>query len=374
MPTRVDPRPEQGCEPGEPGKAGDAVTQFVGVKDMARWIARDGLDRVIRLIAAGIEEDLAAWEKFEKVPRMAAHSDIGVIELMPISDDELYAFKYVNGHPDNPLRGIQTIAAFGALADVATGHPVFLAEMTLLTAVRTAAMSTVAAKRLARPESRVMAMIGAGSQAEFQAIGMREFLGINELRVYDVDPYGVAKLVNNLEPLGFHITTCSRVDEAVTGADIVTTCTADKQHAVALMDSHVAAGMHINAIGGDCPGKTELDPRILERARVFVEFEEQTRIEGEIQMMPADFPVTELWRVVTDRADGRVRNRDITVFDSVGFALADLSALRVCWQATAGTNLQTDIDLIADPRDPKDLFSLIMHPVEAGEDVAERLA
>lgn len=350
------------------------MTQFVGVKDMARWIARDGLQPVIRAIAAGIEEDLAKWEAFEKIPRIATHSDIGVIELMPISDDDLYAFKYVNGHPSNPLRGIQTIAAFGALADVNTGHPVFLAEMTLLTAMRTAAMSAVAATYLARPGSTRMAMIGAGSQAEFQALGMRELIGVDELLIYDADSAATAKLADNLEPLGFRVKECSSAHEAVTDADIITTCTADKQQATVLLDSHVQPGVHINAIGGDCPGKTELDPRILQRARVFVEFEEQTRVEGEIQQLPADFPVTEMWRVVTERAEGRLSDRDITVFDSVGFALADLSALRVCWRATAGTDLQTDIDLIADPRDPKDLFSLIMHPVESTESLEERLA
>ena len=90
----------------------------------------------------------------------------------------------------------------------------------------------------------------------------------------------------------------------------------------------VEPGVHINAIGGDCPGKTELDPAILERAKVFVEYTPQTRIEGEIQQLPPDFPVTELWQVITGEAKGRTAATDVTVFDSVGFAIEDFSVLR----------------------------------------------
>src|SRR3546814_11648694 len=90
----------------------------------------------------------------------------------------------------------------------------------------------------------------------------------------------------------------------------------------------VGAGIHINAIGGDCPGKTELHRDILARARTFVEFEPQTRIEGEIQQMGADYPVTEFWQVLRGDADGRDDASQITLFDSVGFAIEDFSALR----------------------------------------------
>lgn len=345
---------------GGGAREGPAVTQFVGVNHMARWIRSVGADRIIRDIASCLEEDLARWESFEKIPRLASHTPIGVIELMPITDMELYSFKYVNGHPANPARGFQTVTAFGALADVSNGYPIFVAEMTLLTALRTAAMSAVAAKHLARRDSMRMAMIGTGSQAEFQALGMRELTGIQELFVYDVDPVAVAKLRSNLEPLGFRIKDCETVDQAVDGADVITTCTADKQQAKVLIDRQVHSGVHINAIGGDCPGKTELDGSILGRGRVVVEFEAQTRIEGEIQQMPGTFPVTELWQIISGRQPGRQSDQEITIFDSVGFAIADFSALKVCRAATREGGLSEDIDLIADPDDPKDLYSLTL--------------
>ena len=176
---------------------------------------------------------------------------------------------------------------------------------------------------------------------------------------YDVDPDAIAKLVRNLSPLGFDIYVAASASDAVDGADIVTTCTADKALAAVLHDADVEPGMHLNAIGGDCPGKTELDPAILDRARVFVEYTPQTRIEGEIQQKSDDFAVTELWEVLTERATGRTSDDDITLFDSVGFAIEDFSALRYVRDEVAGTDFETTIDLVADPDDPKDLFGLV---------------
>jgi ornithine cyclodeaminase len=278
---------------------------------------------------------------------------------MPTSDMETYGFKYVNGHPSNPARGFQTVTAFGVLADVHNGYPTFLSEMTVLTALRTAATSAMVAKALARPGSRTMALIGAGSQAEFQSCAIRSATGVERLRVWDTDPDAMAKLVRNLEPLGFDITVAGSAEDAVAGADIVTTCTADKTNATVLTRDMVSPGMHLNAIGGDCPGKTELDPAILDEATVFVEYTPQTRIEGEIQNRPADFPVTAFWRVLTGAAPGRISEDQITVFDSVGFAIEDFSALRYVRDSVDATDFYEDIDLVANPDDPKDLFGFV---------------
>ena len=340
------------------------MPHLLDVPGMSRWIQHDGPEPLLTGLVQFLEEDLHRWDSFEKIPRLASHTPFGVIELMPITDGELYSFKYVNGHPMNPARGLQTVTAFGVLADVDNGYPIFFAEMTLLTALRTAAQSALAAREMARAGAQVHALIGAGSQAEFQALAFRAVLGIDQLRVTDVDAAAVEKVRRNLEPLGFSVAQCESVEEAVHGADIITTCTADKARAAVLHRDQVRPGTHINAIGGDCPGKTELDPALLADARVVVEYEPQTRLEGEIQQLPPEFEVTELWRVITGAAAGRTDDEEITVFDSVGFALADFSALRYAQQATHGTDLLEWIDVIADPDDPKDLFSLITahHP------------
>jgi ornithine cyclodeaminase len=213
------------------------------------------------------------------------------------------------------------------------------------------------AKRLARPDSRVMALIGNGAQSEFQALAFHHVLGIRELRLYDIDPAATAKLVRHLGGTpGLALTVCASIEEAVKGADIVTTVTADKTNATILTPGMIEPGMHINGVGGDCPGKTELHRGVLEMARVVVEYEPQSRIEGDVQQMPADFPVTEFWRVLAGEAPGRESREQVTVFDSVGFALEDFSALRLLRDLSQQLGLGAPLDLIPRMADPKDLF------------------
>ncbi|HJS90649.1 MAG TPA: ornithine cyclodeaminase [Steroidobacteraceae bacterium] len=341
------------------------MVDFIGIRRVQELVGDVGLAAFIAGLAREIETDYRRWPEFAKSPRHATHSSVGVIELMPACDGRHYAFKYVNGHPKNTAKDLLTITAFGALADVETGYPLVLSEMTLTTALRTAATSALAARWMARPDSRVMALIGNGSQAEFQAVAFHEMHAIRELRLYDTDPEATEKLEGNLARLalpGLRVVRCRSTAEAVRGADIVTTVTADKRNATILTPEMIVPGMHLNAVGGDCPGKTELHADILRRAdaRVVVEFEPQSRIEGEIQQLPADFPVIELTEVVTARKPGRANDAEVTIFDSVGFALQDFSALRYLHrlhQQRRGRG--TDIDLIPDLENPKDLFSLL---------------
>lgn len=336
------------------------MTRFVDVRNMVRWAAHAGPERIIAGIIGYLEDDFRRWQSFDKTPRIASHTPFGVIELMPTSDLETYGFKYVNGHPSNPARGYQTVTAFGVLANVHNGYPTFLAEMTVLTALRTAATSAMVAKLLARPDSTMMAMLGAGSQSEFQALAFRTALGIRRLRIWDTDAAASEKLKRNLTPLGFEITIAASAADAVSGADVITTCTADKSRSTVLSSDLVLPGVHINAIGGDCPGKTELDVDILHRGDVFVEYTPQTRIEGEIQQVSPDFPVTEIWEVLLGRKKGRTHADQITIFDSVGFAIEDFAALRYVRDAVAdATDFSEEIDLVASPDDPKDLFGMI---------------
>ncbi|MDD7909859.1 ornithine cyclodeaminase [Pseudovibrio exalbescens] len=339
------------------------MVKFVSVDNILEIVRGQGIEDFLHGLADYVEEDFKRWELFDKIPRVASHSKVGVIELMPTSDGELYTFKYVNGHPKNTKEGLQTVTAFGLLADVDTGYPVMLSEMTVLTALRTAATSAVAAKHLARPGSKSMAMIGNGAQSEFQAIAFKELLGITELRLYDVDPKATEKLIRNLNGRGFTLTACSSPEEAVTGVDIITTVTADKQNATILTDNMVGSGLHINAIGGDCPGKTELHKDVLLKSKIFVEYPPQTRIEGEIQQLDEDYPVNELWQVIRGEAQGRDDERQITLFDSVGFATEDFSALRYLHDRAIATGLFDTLDMVADPADPRDLFGLLTKPV-----------
>lgn len=342
-----------------------AFVPFVSVENMMRLVHHIGLEALLSELTDVIEADFRRWELFDKTPRVASHSREGVIELMPTSDGEIYSFKYVNGHPKNMAQGLQTVTAFGLLAEVSTGYPVLLTEMTLLTALRTAATSAMAARHLAPKGARTMAMIGNGAQAEFQALAMKAVCGIDHIRLYDIDPQATAKMVRNLSGAGLTVTACTSSQAAIEGADIITTCTADKQYATILTDNMIGAGVHINAIGGDCPGKTELHRDILLRADTFVEYPPQSRVEGEIQQMEADYPVTELWKVITGQAQGRRDISQITLFDSVGFAIEDFSALRYVRERLRGTGLYQDLDIIADPDDPRDLFGMLQRARQA---------
>ncbi len=337
-----------------------ALVPFVSVDHMMQLIHHIGIEEMLRDLAGYIEADFRRWALFDKTPRVASHSDVGVIELMPTSDGEAYGFKYVNGHPKNTREGLQTVTAFGLLADVYTGYPVLLTEMTLLTAMRTAATSAMAAKYLAPEGARCMAMIGNGAQAEFQTLAMKALLGIDTVRLYDIDSAATEKAARNLSGRGLTVVPCPSAEAAIEGAQILTTCTADKQNATILTDNMVGSGVHINAIGGDCPGKTELHRDIVARAEMFVEYPEQTRIEGELQQMPEDHPFTELWQVISGTAVGRRNAQQVTLFDSVGFAIEDFSALRYVRDRINGTAFYTELDLLADPDDPRDLFGMLM--------------
>lgn len=348
-----------------------AMTQIT-TQDLTHIVATHGLPALLGRLVDYLEADFRRWPEFDKSPRSAAHSEGGVIELMPVADAKEYSFKYVNGHPGNTRLGLSTVVAFGVLADMDTGMPTLISELTLTTALRTAATSVMAAKLLARKDSKSMALIGNGAQSEFQALAFHHLLGIEEVRVFDVDPAATDKLVRNLAAAapGLRVLRSDSVAQAVRGADIVTTVTADKANADILTPEMIEPGMHINGVGGDCPGKTELATGVVADASVFVEFEPQSRIEGEVQQMPADFPVTELWRVLAMQASGRRHDSEVTLFDSVGFALEDYSALRLVRDCAKEMGLGREAALIPALRDPKDLFGELAAPPVARKQAA----
>ncbi|CUR77739.1 ornithine cyclodeaminase [Achromobacter xylosoxidans] len=336
------------------------MTTLLTTTDVAKIVAAQGPRKVFEDLLDYLLADFLRWQEFDKSARVASHSATGVIELMPTADHELYSFKYVNGHPGNPLAGLSTVMAFGALARVSTGEPLLISELTLTTALRTAATSALAARALARPGSRRMALIGNGVQSEFQALAFHHILGIDTLHLYDVDGAATDKLARNLAGVaGLRLRRFDSIAAAVAGTDIVTTVTADKAHATILTVDMIEPGMHINAVGGDCPGKTELHADVLRAGSVFVEYEPQTRIEGDLQQMPADFAVTELWRVLTGQCAGRGDARDVTLFDSVGFALEDFSALRWLRDSALKHGIGTRVEVAPQLADPKDLFGLV---------------
>lgn len=335
---------------------------FVSVQAMAKLINTLGIENVLVSLTNTLKHDFARWHEFDKSPRYAAHSPDGVIELMPVSDGKMFSCKYVNGHPKNTFKELQTVAAFGILSDVDSGYPIMISEMCLLTALRTAATSALVATYLAPKNSTTLTLIGNGAQSEFQALAFKAVLGITHIRLYDIDEAASQKAFNNLNNKGLTVTICESVEEAIKGAHIITTCTADKTNATILTNDMIPQGVHINAIGGDCPGKTELDSALLERANVFVEYEPQTRVEGEIQQMSRCFTVTEFHKVINKQHLGRTCEKELTIFDGVGFASEDFSALVYIREQLIKSGEYEILDLITQQGDPRNLFSVLEIP------------
>jgi len=329
------------------------------IQDIKELIKKVGYKDFYTTLIETLEEDYSNWETFDKCPRVANHVDGGVIELMPISNNKLYSFKYVNGHPKNPDQGKFTVMATGQLSVTETGEPLMFTEMTLLTAFRTAANSAMAAKHLAKKDSKVLSLIGTGTQSEFQYLAFSYVFDLEEVRYYDTDPKAMDKFEKNMSQFNIKLTRCKDSKEAAKTADIITTCTADKKYQTVLTKDMIEKDVYINGIGGDCPGKTELEKELVESSTVVCEYLEQCKIEGEIQQLPAEFTCTELYEVIRGEKNINVETHGTIVFDSVGFAIEDYSVLRLIYKLAKENNVGKDMNLIPQIDDVKDLFSLL---------------
>jgi len=333
--------------------------KILAVADIQKLIQIIGLGNFFQLIISALEQDFGRWHQFLLSPRHGTYYRDGVIELMPCSDEQYYAFKYVNGFPNNPLKGKLSVVALGALSDAANGYPLMLSEMTLLTAFRTAAAGVLAAKYLARENSKSLAIIGTGAQAEFEVLAFAGSFRLEEVRFFDIDPRAMAKFSENLVGQKFRLTPCKNTIEAVRGADIVITATAAQKRQSLFRFEDIAPGTYINAMGGDSPGKTELPEELLKQVKLVVEYKLQSLLEGEVQQCDTDIVYAELWQLVCKHKPGRQNDQEVTLFDSVGFALEDYSILRVVYDLAEKHQLGAEIELIPELDDPKNLFGLL---------------
>ncbi|MGH8550252.1 MAG: ornithine cyclodeaminase [Methylococcales bacterium] len=340
--------------------------KLIDITDLRTIIGTLGVPEFNRRVLDTLESHFMRWNEFQKTPRHASHFVNGVIELMPCSDERYYSFKYVNGHPSNPLRGKLSIVAFGVLADADSGYPLLMSEMTLLTAFRTAGTAALAAKYLARPDSEVLAMVGTGAQAEFQFNALSDIFPLQSVRFYDIDRRAMNRFGDYLRSNAtIRQKKCLSAAEAVADADIIVTATGDRRRARLFNHECVRHGVHINALGGDCPGKTEIDPELVRKSKLVVEFLDQTSHEGEIQNLENPLVHAELWELVSGRKCGRETELEITLFDSVGFALEDFAILKLVYDLAGQLRLGSEIDLIPEPEDPKNLFGVLDLPNRA---------
>lgn len=327
--------------------------------DIRLLIKKVGIENFIQGVHDTLREDFYRWQDFNMSPRHAFHYPDGVIELMPTTTNKLYSFKYVNGHPVNTKQNKLSIIAMGLLADVDSGFPLLLCDMTLLTAIRTAATSALAMGHLARKNSDVMALIGTGAQSEFQSLAAHQIIGVNKIQYFDIDTKAMEKFSANLQPYNIELFPCNSVQDVLLNADIITTATAKKLKVNLLTSQDLKPGMFINSIGGDCPGKTELHPDIIREHLTVVDFLDQAKIEGEIQNLTDTNNIIELRELVQGTKTGRVSDEQITVFDSVGCAIEDFSVLRYTYRLACDLQIGDCENFLPSPKDPKNLFELI---------------
>lgn len=338
--------------------------KIISVESVTELIKCHGFYNYIADLIVALKRDYGQWHSFTKIPRPAMHVPGGVLELMPICDNKTYyTFKYVNCHPNNPTIGQQTVVATGQLSRIDTGYPLMFSEMTILTALRTAANSALATDLMARKDAHTLALIGTGAQSEFQIRSLQLVRDITEVKYFDIDLKAMDKFGKNMANKDLKLVRCRDAKEATKGADIITVCTACKAHVDVIKNDWITAGIHINALGGDTVGKTELELSILPRTRLVVEYFDQSLVEGEIQRLNKEeaekLVYAEMHELVTGAKRGRENDKEITLFDSVGIALQDYSLLRLTYELAEKYHIGEELNLTPVLRDPKNLISAL---------------
>ncbi|MCX8204431.1 MAG: alanine dehydrogenase [Candidatus Nezhaarchaeota archaeon] len=280
----------------------------------------------------------------------------GDVRSMPVyvEDWGLVCVKVVNSHPRNPSeRGIRAVMAIIELLDPSTGRPLAIMDGTLLTDLRTGAAGAVAAKYLAKPSVERVGFIGAGRQAYSQLEALFSTYGpsIKEVRAFDVARPRALEFVNAARgKYGLEARAVEDPREAVASMDIVVTATPSRRPVV--MSDWVSPGTHFNCIGADAPGKQELDPRILLRAKLVVDDVEQAVHGGEPNVpiaqgvLKREHIYAELGEVVAGLKPGRVGRDEVTVFSSTGLAVQDLAVAKLVYEKALRAGVGSLIDLV----------------------------
>lgn len=274
----------------------------------------------------------------------------GDFRVMPAYIKTLNAagVKVVNVHVKNREKGLPTVMATILLLSPETGQPLAVMDGTLITSMRTGAAGGIAAKYLARKGSKKVAFVGAGTQARYQLLGLKEFFNNLKGKAYDISKDTLEGFLQFASSNGMSLEGTESVKECVSDADIIVTTTPATKPVV--MQEWVPEGAHINAIGADAPGKEELDPQILLKARIIVDDMEQAVHSGEVNVpiskgiLKPQQIVGELGDVLEGKVKGRTSDRDITIFDSTGLAIQDIASANVVYakakKASKGTTLK----------------------------------
>lgn len=293
-----------------------------------------GLVDVKRVIAA-VEQAFKEYAKgrTQMPAKIYLHLDkyAGDFRAMPAYIEKLdrAALKWVNVHPGNKRFNLPTVMAIIILSDPKNGLPLCIMEGSYATALRTGAAAAVAAKYLARKNSRVIGMAGCGAQAKAQLQALREIFDIKEVKFWGHESSYVRGFIKDMKKINLKLMNVETIEECVRDSDIVVTTTPSRKPLVKL--EWLKDGCHINAIGADAKGKQELEPAILKNALVVVDSWEQASHSGEINVPLAKGQIAkkdiyaDIGEIVSGKKKGRTSQDGLTVFDSTGLAIQDVA-------------------------------------------------
>lgn len=316
------------------------------------------MKEVMEVVEKAFVEKALGYVQMPPKPYLFFPEHNGDLRVMPsyLERLDVAAVKIVNSHPNNPTAyGLPTVLATLLLIDPRNGSPISIMGGTHITAIRTGAAGGVAAKYLARKDSRIVGLVGAGAQARTQLEALVTLYGeLDEVRVCDKIPERREDFIaearsRHRERIGRLIPALS-IKEAVDGADIVVTTTPSREPIVS--DDWISEGAHLNCIGADAPGKQELDPEILRRAKIVVDDWEQACHGGEINVPLAKgiLKKEDIWGTLGDiiagLKKGRTSQNEITVFTSTGLAIHDAVTAKIAYEKATSRGLGRLIELV----------------------------
>lgn len=246
------------------------------------------------------------------------------------------ALKWVNVHPRNRKFGLPAVMAIIILSDPKNGFPLCIMDGTYATNLRTGAAAGVAAKYLARRNSKVVGLVGCGAQARTQLQALNELFNIEEVKVWGNKSLYIKEFIGAMKYLGLKLAGTPNLKDCVAGSDIVVTTTPSRIPLVKL--EWLKQGAHINAIGADAKGKEELEPTILKKAKVVVDAWEQAAHSGEINvplrkgLISRQDIYADIGEIVCAKKKARTSQNEITVFDSTGLAIQDVAIANLIYE------------------------------------------
>jgi ornithine cyclodeaminase/alanine dehydrogenase-like protein (mu-crystallin family) len=338
------------------------------VDDICKIVQAIGLDALMDDMIKGIYNTLEHFnaDKVQLISRDGFHyhiPDFGLIEWMPVHKDAQVTLKMVGYHPYNPQKNyLPTILSTIATYDTCTGHLLGLADATFLTALRTGAASAVASQILASPQSTQIGFIGCGAQAVTQLHALSRVFDIEKVWLFDCQmetAHSFPQRANFLDT-GFQVVDAKHLPELLNNVDILCTCTSEKPgHGPVFEPSAYQNHLHINAVGSDFPGKTELPLSLLEKSKVVPDFIPQAIKEGECQQLDEAQIGVDLVELVQNADHYRDWQTQLTVFDSTGWALEDDVAIRLLLDLAHELKRGTQVQLECISHDPKNPYQFV---------------